>query len=318
MNSSFLSEFSWTFLKDSDDISPSDSLIPPKERSLEQLLDFCVLNINKPLGPTSHEVVSHIKKILSIKRAGHSGTLDPNVSGVLVVALGRATRFLSLVSKSKKEYVCIIKFHDLLSEADFKNAIEQFIGNIYQRPPKISSVKRRLRTRNIYSISVHDFIYPYALFTVSCEAGTYIRKLCTDIGEMIGCGAHMYSLRRVRAGSVNEKTSHLDLQTLMDLSLKHDLLKPYCYPPEVLCISYPKCVILSSCIKSLLNGVGIKKKDILCYDVGNLPSTYIAIFSSNGVLLSLGVFMDGFNMQEMESYDQDTVLINPKSVFFSL
>ena len=204
-----------TWLKKSDD-RPQGHGKDPYKRTIEELLDTGVINLDKPPGPTSHEVVSWVKGILHIKRAGHSGTLDPHVTGCLPTMLGDATRLVRVLLLSGKEYVCVMRLHADVPEKDVRQVLEEFTGTIYQRPPLVSAVKRVVRKRTIYYTKFLELVGRDVLFIVGCEAGTYIRKLCHDIGEALGCGAHMYELRRTRSGPFTEDDSMITLHTLKD------------------------------------------------------------------------------------------------------
>ncbi|MBT7237908.1 RNA-guided pseudouridylation complex pseudouridine synthase subunit Cbf5, partial [Candidatus Woesearchaeota archaeon] len=181
----------------------------PKSRTLKESLDYGIININKPQGPSSHQVTDYVKKILQINKAGHSGTLDPNVTGSLIIALGRSTRVIHNLLKAGKEYVCLMHIHTEQNENEIKQAINSFVTKIEQMPPVRSAVKRRKRQREIYYIKTHEIKNNQdVLFTVGCEAGTYIRKLCHDIGLKLNTKAHMQQLIRTRVGPFDQKTMH--------------------------------------------------------------------------------------------------------------
>lgn len=177
---------------------------PPNNRMICNYLKYGIINLDKPSGPTSHEVVAWVKKILNIKRAGHGGTLDPMVTGVLPVGLEEATKVISVLLLSGKEYVCVMHLHGDISEGRVREVMNTFVGEIFQRPPLRSSVQRTIRSRKIYYLTDFEFKGRQILFKVSCQAGTYIRKLVYDIGEVLGPGAHMEELRRIRAGPFTE------------------------------------------------------------------------------------------------------------------
>src|SRR3989344_4634623 len=158
----------------------------PEERTVEENLDFGILNLNKLQGPTSHQVSDYVKKILKVKRAGHSGTLDPNVTGVLPIALNRGTRVLKTLLKAGKEYICLMHLHDDISEDKIRKAAIKLIGKIIQKPPVRSAVKRVERTREVYYLEILEIDGKDVLFKVGCEAGTYIRTLCIQIGRELG------------------------------------------------------------------------------------------------------------------------------------
>jgi hypothetical protein len=150
----------------------------PEERTTEQLLDYGIINIDKPAGPTSHNVAAFVQKILNIEKTGHSGTLDPMVTGCLPVAIGRATRVNEALLLAGKEYVCIMHVHGDLSQEKIKEHFQKFVGKIIQRPPKRSAVKREERERHVYYIDIIEIKGRDVLFRVGCEAGTYIRMIC--------------------------------------------------------------------------------------------------------------------------------------------
>jgi H/ACA ribonucleoprotein complex subunit 4 len=186
---------------------------PEDRRPLSHYMDYGIVNLDKPSGPTSHEVVTWVKNILQLEKTGHGGTLDPRVTGVLPVALGNATKITSALLNAGKEYVCVIKFHDDMDPEKVRGLMHTFTTEIWQRPPIKSAVARVLRKRRIYYIDILESQPRYTLFRVGCEAGTYIRKLCFDLGEVALCGANMAELRRTRAGLFKEDT----LVTLQDL-----------------------------------------------------------------------------------------------------
>ncbi|MCH8003639.1 MAG: hypothetical protein IH934_03320 [Nanoarchaeota archaeon] len=151
----------------------------PEERKTDEIINYGIVNINKPQGPTSHQVSAYVQKILNIKKSGHSGTLDPHVHGLLPVALGRATRIVQTLLKSGKEYIGIMHLHKDVGETKLKETIKRnFTGKIKQIPPLKSSVKRVKREREIYYFDILEKDDKDVLFIVGCEAGTYIRKLC--------------------------------------------------------------------------------------------------------------------------------------------
>ncbi len=189
----------------------------PEERKTEEMIRYGVVVVDKPKGPTSHQVSEYVKNILEIKKAGHSGTLDPAVTGVLPIALGQATKVNQYMLSAGKEYVGVMHLHKPLEKKKIEKVIkEKFIGEIKQLPPVRSSIKRQWRKRNIYYFDILEMSENKkdVLFRVGCQAGTYIRKLCVDVGRALGVGAHMAELRRTKAGLLNEK----DLFTLQDLT----------------------------------------------------------------------------------------------------
>lgn len=187
----------------------------PNKRKVEDLLNYGIVNLNKPSGPTSHQVSDYVKKILGVGKVGHSGTLDPNVTGVLPITLGKSTKIVQALLKAGKEYVCFMHIHKPVSEKEIRNVIEGFVGEIEQMPPVRSAIKRRLRKRTIYYIEILEIDEQDVLFRVGCEAGTYIRKLCFDIGKKLKTNAHMQQLVRTKVATFNDE-SWVTLHDLKD------------------------------------------------------------------------------------------------------
>ncbi len=193
----------------------------PYKRDLDELFAQGVIVLDKPMGPKCKYVIQRVKRALEVAHAGHIGTLDPLVTGVLTLVLNKATKLTGVLSEADKTYEGIMKIHSEVSDEDLKKAFKKFTGVIEQMPPKISAVKRVLRKRRVHFLTIlekkeaskdllamvpesaetNNKIY----FRVKCQHGTYIRKLCHDIGEHLGVGASMWRLRRIASGSFTEK-----------------------------------------------------------------------------------------------------------------
>ena len=177
---------------------------PPGERSVESLLGFGVVNLDKPPGPSSHQVSAWMRDLVEVERAAHAGTLDPKVTGCLPVLLGDATR-LSPALLGRKEYVTVLELHGA-APSDLESVLSAFVGPIYQKPPRKSAVARQLRVREIYALGVLDRADRQVLLRIACESGTYVRKLCHDLGLALGTGAHMGDLRRTATEPFDDST----------------------------------------------------------------------------------------------------------------
>lgn len=175
--------------------SESPLRAPPDERDVEALLEFGVINLDKPPGPSAHQVSSWIKSLTDLDRAAHAGTLDPKVTGVLPVLLGNATRLVPALLEGTKEYVAVLELH-ASPPTDLESTVADFEDEIYQKPPRKSAVVRRLRTRTVHKLDVLEVADRQALLRMEVESGTYVRKLCHDLGLAAGTGAHMGHLRR--------------------------------------------------------------------------------------------------------------------------
>ena len=186
---------------------------PPDDRSVDDLLEFGVVNLDKPPGPSAHQVAAWVRDMAGVERAAHAGTLDPKVTGCLPMLLGDATRMAQVFDDSVKEYVAVLELHGPVP-ADFESVLAEFEGEVYQKPPKKSAVVRRLRSREIHALDALEVEERRALVRVRCESGTYVRKLCHDLGLALGTGAHMGHLRRTATGTFDDT----DLSSLYDLA----------------------------------------------------------------------------------------------------
>jgi len=166
-----------------------------------------IVVIDKPRGPSSHQVAAWVGKMLGCQ-VGHAGTLDPQVSGILLVMLGNAVRLAPLLLKHDKEYVCLMRLHKEVDRDRIDAVAAEFTGRIYQRPPRRSAVKRLLRIRTIQQLDILGIEGKLVLMKVRCDAGTYIRSLCHHMGLALGTGAHMQELRRTRSGAFDESAMH--------------------------------------------------------------------------------------------------------------
>ena len=186
------------------------------KRTIEQLLNYGIIILDKPPGPTSHETVAWTKRILKLPKIGHSGTLDPQVSGVLPLGLGEATKALGVLLYGPKEYHALGRIHSLPSKEKLDDIVGLFRGEIFQKPPQRSAVVRQTRTRTIYEFEVLEQKERLLLTRILCEAGTYIRKLYYDLGEILGPGATMIELRRTRVDQFYETDGLVTLHELAD------------------------------------------------------------------------------------------------------
>lgn len=266
----------------------------PEERTVEELLSAGIINLDKVQGPTSHQVTAWVKDILEVSRIGHGGTLDPNVSGVLPIALGRATKLTDLVLRSDKEYVCHLKLHRDRPAKKVEEVLLTFVGEIYQTPPVRAAVKRQMRVRKVQSINILEISGRNVLFRVSCDAGTYIRTLCIDVGEALGCGANMEALRRTRSGSLVEGGS-VTLHQLKDAAhawkVENDPapLRAMLVPMEVLLEPLPKVIVKDGAISAVCHGADLAAPGVVRLDAGVPKGTMVALMSGKGEAIALGI-----------------------------
>ncbi len=234
----------------------------PGQRTVRELLNNGFINVDKPAGPSSHQVVAWVKEALEIEKAGHGGTLDPAVTGVLPVALGDAARALQVLLVAGKEYVALMKLHKQVDEQKIREVCASFVGKISQMPPLRSAVKRVRRTREIYYLEILEIQGTEVLFRVGCEAGTYIRTLCVDIGKKLGFGAQLIDLRRTRVGNITEETAVI-LQDVKDAYLfwkeggDETELRKTILPMERLLEVVPRIIVRDSAVDALCHGANL-------------------------------------------------------------
>lgn len=278
------------------DEEPTDahSGSPPDRRPLAQLLEYGLLTLDKPAGPTSHEVVAWVRRIVGIDKAGHSGTLDPLATGLLPVGLGEATKALSVLLLGPKEYYAIGRLHDTVSPSQLEQVRQEFTGEIYQRPPQRSSVKRVVRSRTIYAMELLEQRGALLLIRISCQAGTYVRKLIYDMGEVLGPGATMVELRRTRVGHLGEAHG---LVTLHELVAAVDAwrragdelpLRRLIHPVEDIVAELARVVVRDTAVDALCHGAQLAVPGILRASDGVKKGDLVAVLTQKGELIALG------------------------------
>jgi H/ACA ribonucleoprotein complex subunit 4 len=267
--------------------------VEPAKRSAAQLMNYGLIPLDKPRGPTSHEVVSWVRRMLGIEKAGHSGTLDPMVSGLLPIGLGHATKALTLLLMFPKEYIAVMRIHSSVPREKVDSVIKEFTDEIYQRPPQRSSVKREVRTRRIYEMEILEQEGNLLLIRCLCQAGTYIRKLIYDMGELLEVGATMAELRRTKVGSLREEGGFVTLHALNDALFKHkngddSMLRTMVKPIED-CISDVKRVIIrDSAVEAVCHGAMLAVPGILALSKGIVPGETVIFLTGKGEFVAIG------------------------------
>jgi len=270
----------------------------PLRRPLQEYIRYGVINLDKPANPSSHEVVAWIRRILRVEKTGHSGTLDPKVTGCLIVCIERATRLVKSQQGAGKQYVCVLRLHSPVeSQKTLATAIETLTGALFQRPPLISAVKRRLRVRTIYQSNLLEFDTDkqLAVIRIDCEAGTYVRTLCVHIGLLLGCGAHMQELRRTRSGITSElddiASMHdiLDAQWVFDNRNDESYLRRVIRPLESLLTSYKRVVVKDSAVNAICYGAKLMVPGLLRFESGIEVGEEIVMMTTKGEAIALGI-----------------------------
>ncbi len=293
---------------DADPLRP-----PPSDRSVPELLRFGVVNIDKPAGPSSHQLSAWVRDAINdtletldpdgprIDGVAHAGTLDPKVTGCLPTLTGTATRAAQVFLEGAKEYVSVLELHGP-APTDLRDVAVEFEGEIYQKPPRKSAVTRRLRTRTIHELDVLELEERRALLRIGCESGTYVRKLCHDIGLAAGVGAHMGHLRRVATDPFDDTTLHT-LQDLTDaLAWAEDgdetLLRRVVRPAEDALVHLPSVTVAPSAARNVATGAPVYAPGVLDVDglvTGDQPDgdgdPLVACYTPDGAAICLGRFV---------------------------
>jgi len=263
-----------------------------KDRTVEELIKNSVIICDKNSGPTSHQITAWVKEIFQVKRSGHSGTLDPAVTGVLPIALENATKAMPVLMGLDKEYVGVMHLHKEVPEHMLRETVKKFIGKIFQLPPVKSAVARKLREREIKFFDVLEIEGKDVLFKVGCEAGTYIRKLVHDLGIPLG-GAHMTELRRTKVGDFTEDQSH----SLLEIKDAYEFwkegsekkLRKILIPVEFAILHVKRIFVKDSAVDSICNGSPVYPGGIARIQEGIERGETVAVYSLKEELVALGI-----------------------------
>ena len=265
----------------------------PSKRPIDQLLKYGLIPLDKTRGPTSHEEVAWVRRLLSIDKAGHSGTLDPGVSGVLPIGIGNATKALTLLLMFPKEYVGVMRLHSSVPRESVDRVVKEFTDEIYQRPPQRSSVKRESRTRRIYEMEILEQKGNLYLLRCLCQAGTYIRKLFYDMGEVLNVGATMVELRRTKVGPLDERQG---LVTLYGLDIAVHAwketgdeagLRAAIRPIEACLDGIKRVVVKDSAVDAVCHGAMLAIPGVISLSKGISKGETVLLLTAKGELIAI-------------------------------
>ncbi|KAH0898656.1 hypothetical protein HID58_048224 [Brassica napus] len=249
--------------------TPISSGHSPLKRPLLDYIRYGVINLDKPSNPSSHEVVAWIKRILRVEKTGHSGTLDPKVTGNLIVCIDRATRLVKSQQGAGKEYVCVARLHSAVPDvAKVARALESLTGAVFQRPPLISAA-------------------------FGCVLGTYIRTMCVHLGLLLGVGGHMQELRRVRSGILGENDNMVTMHDVMDAQWMYDNHKDESYlrrvimPLEVILTSYKRLVVKDSAVNAICYGAKLMIPGLLRFENDIDVGTEVVLMTTKGEAIAI-------------------------------
>jgi predicted rRNA pseudouridine synthase len=250
-----------------------------------------IVIIDKPRGPSSHQVTAWVGKILGVP-VGHAGTLDPGVSGVLVVMLGSAVRLAPFLQRGEKEYVCLWRLHGDLPNAVIEKVAGEFEGRIYQRPPKKAAVKRALRIRTVKRIEILQIDGRSVLIRVLCDAGTYIRSLCHHMGLAAGPGGSMRELRRTRSGAFTEADAHTlhELEDAAHAAREGNPapLRGMILPVGKAVADLPRVIVRDTAVDAICHGASLAGVGVVGAEGAFSPKDPVGIFTQKGELVAVG------------------------------
>ncbi|XP_071541209.1 H/ACA ribonucleoprotein complex subunit 4 isoform X2 [Panulirus ornatus] len=286
----------------------------PLKRNISDYVRAGFINLDKPSNPSSHEVVAWIKRILRLEKTGHSGTLDPKVTGCLIVCLERSTRLVKSQQGAGKEYVCIFRLHESVDGiAKVRQTLDKLKGAQFQRPPLISAVKRQLRVRTVYENKLIEFDPEtnMGIFWVSCEAGTYIRTMCVHLGLHLGTGGQMQELRRVRSGIQGEMDSMVTMHDILDAQWLYDNHKDETYlrrsikPLEAMLVNHKRIIMKDSAVNAVCYGAKIMLPGVLRYENGIEMNEEIVVCTTKGEAICIALAL--MTTSTMSSCDHGVV-----------
>ncbi len=290
------------------------------KKSIKELLEFGIINIDKPSNPTSFNVSDFVHRTLKefgIRKTSHFGTLDPKVTGVLPVALNRGCKLTGFFIGEDKEYVGIMRMHEDVSQKKIEKAIKKkFTGVIKQTPPKKSRVKRVEREREIKRFEILEQDGKDFVFIAEVQGGTYIRKLIDDLGKELGIGAHMLELRRIRAGIFEEdgedngypSVNLYDFEKAVEEFKKGDegALRKIIIPGEIVSELYEVLEIKSSSVKKALTGKPLEKSDFVDLKKDIEKEEIVCIFCDDDFIEMAKVVKDKYFFSKPEFVFQKT------------
>jgi H/ACA ribonucleoprotein complex subunit 4 len=303
---------------------------PPADRDPATLLPFGVVNLDKPPGPSAHQVAGWVRDAVDdhlaaagldqrLGRVAHGGTLDPKVTGCLPILLGDAARAARVFDDSVKEYVTVLELHGP-PPADFDAVLSDFVGPIYQKPPRKSAVRRDLRVREIHALDALERDGRRVLLRVRCESGTYVRKLCHDIGLALGTGAHMGALRRTATGHFDD-SALVTMEDLVDAlafwTEDGDTapLRDVVAPAERALVELPQVTIAESAAAQVAEGAPVYAPGVL----GTAPApeggahpekgSLVACYTPDGSVVCLGTLVGDSDAESGTIVELERVLV---------
>jgi H/ACA ribonucleoprotein complex subunit 4 len=278
---------------------PSNHGINPENLSIEQLLASGFILLDKPPGPTSHQVASWVRDLLGLERLGHGGTLDPFATGVLPLMAGKSMKLTKGILKTDKTYIAVLKFAQETNTEALKDVIGKLTGRIYNVPPEISAVKVQVRTRKIYSFEVIEATSKQAIVRIACEAGTYIRTIARDMGLLLGYNVQLKELRRDNSGRFS-LTDCVTLQEIADAVWlwkecgNSTALEKIIHPTEKLLLDKPYIIVKDSAASALCHGAPLLRPGLIEVSDKLSSGLEVAAFTSKNEVVGIVKMSKGF------------------------
>jgi H/ACA ribonucleoprotein complex subunit 4 len=259
----------------------------PDERTLEQRLASGFILIDKPAGPTSHQLAAWARDLLGLERLGHGGTLDPFATGVLPLMAGRCMKITNKILKHNKTYIAVFRFKERPDEQVLRETMASMTGRIYNVPPEISAVKVQVRTRTIHAFELLDVDEQDVVARITCEAGTYIRTMARDMGLMLNTPVTLKELRRESSGMFDLKDC-ITMDQLADAVWlwkecgQEEALSAVVHPIEKLLVDVPRCQVKDSAVAALAYGAPLLRPGIVSIPQNLKKGTELMVASMKG------------------------------------
>ena len=275
-----------------DKSKPSNHGIDPENLTIEQRLSSGFILLDKPPGPTSHQIASWVRDLLGLERLGHGGTLDPFATGVLPLMAGKSMKLTKGILKTDKTYIAVLKFAQETNAEALNDVIDKLTGRIYNVPPEISAVKVQVRTRKIYSFELIESTSKQAIVKIACEAGTYIRTIARDMGLLLGYNVELKELRRENSGRFNL----MDCVTLQEIAdavwlwkecENSTALEKIIHPTEKLLLDKPYIIVKDSAASALCHGAPLLRPGLIEVSDKLSSGLEVAAFTSKNEVVGI-------------------------------
>ena len=266
--------------------------IDPDAMTIEQRLSSGFILLDKPPGPTSHQIASWVRDLLGLDRLGHGGTLDPFATGVLPLMAGKSMKLTKGILKTDKSYIAVLKFSEAPSTHELETVMTNLTGRIYNVPPEISAVKVQVRTRRIFKFELIEHNQREAIARISCEAGTYIRTIARDMGLMLGYGVELKELRRENSG----RFALADCVTLQEIADavwlwkecdNPNALSKIIHPTEKLLLDKPYIIVKDSAASALCHGAPLLRPGLIEIDETLSNGQEVAAFTTKNEIVGI-------------------------------